>query len=236
MPVFTHRSYEKELMDDFEGSGTTMDQTLRELEVINHRLGGNYVTINGLKKIIKQQGRPNQPVKIADLGCGGGDMLMLMAKWGRKHNIPLRLTGIDANPNIVEYARNNTSAFPEINYQSVNIFSEAFQTLEFDIMQCSLFTHHFTDEELVRLFSIMKSKSRLGFIINDIHRHWLAYYSIKLLTSWFSRSVMVRNDAPVSVLRAFTRQELESLLQQAGVSRFSIRWMWAFRWQVIAST
>ncbi len=236
MPVFTHRSYEKELMDDFEGSGTAMDQTLRELEVINHRLGGNYVTINGLKKIIKQQGRPNQPVKIADLGCGGGDMLMLMAKWGRKHNIPLRLTGIDANPNIVEYARNNTSAFPEINYQSVNIFSEAFQTLEFDIMQCSLFTHHFTDEELVRLFSIMKSKSRLGFIINDIHRHWLAYYSIKLLTSWFSRSVMVRNDAPVSVLRAFTRQELESLLQQAGVSRFSIRWMWAFRWQVIAST
>jgi hypothetical protein len=73
----------------------------------------------------------------------------------------------------------------------------------------------------------------VGFIINDIHRHWLAYYSIKLLTRIFSRSMMVRFDAPLSVLRAFRKKELEVILRNAGISNFKIKWMWAFRWQVI---
>lgn len=235
MPDFTLRSYQKEIMDDLTGGGDLMDQTLKELEIINRLLGGNYVTVNGIEKILNAaEGETDRPVRIADLGCGGGDMLMLIADWGRKTGRKLELVGVDANAYIVEYARRQTESYPEITYLTTDIFSEEFAREPFDIMSCSLFTHHFTDEELTRMFTMMNRQSKLGFVVNDLHRHWFAYYAIKYITRWFSRSSMVQHDAPVSVLRAFSKPELSRLLSAAGVHQFSIGWLWAFRWQVVA--
>jgi hypothetical protein len=75
--------------------------------------------------------------------------------------------------------------------------------------------------------------SKKAVIINDLHRHPLAYYSIGLLTTLFSKSPMVKHDSKVSVMRSFRRKELESLLEKAGAKVYTIKWMWAFRWQVI---
>jgi hypothetical protein len=97
----------------------------------------------------------------------------------------------------------------------------------------TLFFHHFSNESLSCFFRQLQSQTRIGFIINDIHRHWLAYYSIKFLTGWLSKSAMVKFDAPLSVLRAFRKKELIEILERAGITRYKIRWMWAFRWQVI---
>ena len=71
-------------------------------------------------------------------------------------------------------------------------------------------------------------------VINDLHRHPLAYYSIRLLTQLFSKSPMVKNDGPLSVLRSFQRKELSYLIKTTGFHSFEIEWKWAFRWRVIA--
>jgi 2-polyprenyl-3-methyl-5-hydroxy-6-metoxy-1,4-benzoquinol methylase len=231
--MFKSRSDQKEIMDDLQGSGRDMDQALRELEIINHLLGGNKISINGLSKILKNKVDPEQTIKVADLGCGGGDMMKLMARWGRKKGIKLSLTGIDANPYIIDYARENTRNYPEINYQSINIFSKEFLDQEFDIIHCCLFTHHFSSEELKFLIKNFKKQVKLGMIINDLHRHWFAYYSIKVITALASKSAMVKNDGPVSVLRAFSKNDLENILNNSGVNKYSIKWKWAFRWQII---
>jgi hypothetical protein len=86
---------------------------------------------------------------------------------------------------------------------------------------------------LIAFFSHLKKQAGIGFLINDIHRHSLAYYSIKLLTTLFSKSSMVKYDAPLSVLRAFSRKELSNILRSAGIESFTIKWKWAFRWQVV---
>ena len=231
--MLKHRSNQKELMDDLAFSGEVLTQTLQELDTINKLLGGNHVTLSGIKKLVKEKTH-DEPLKIADLGCGGGNMLVHIAKMLRQLGIPASLYGVDANPNIVAYAKANTQQYPEINYLTHNIFEEQFQTLEFDIVTCTLFTHHFTNEELSQLFGQMHRQSRLGLVINDLQRHWFAYWSIKLLTQWFSRSAMVKNDAPISVARSFHKRELQSLLQQSGVQRYRIKWFWAFRWQIVS--
>lgn len=159
--------------------------------------------------------------------------MLVIARWARHHKIQLRLLGVDANPHIIEYARKNTAAYPEIEYLRSDIFSESFKAREFDIVSCTLFTHHFTDEQLVRLLASLNSQVRLGVVVNDLHRHPLAYYSIKAITRLISRSHMVKHDAPVSVLRAFSRKDWESILQRAGIRRFSLRWRWAFRWMLL---
>jgi predicted nuclease with RNAse H fold len=83
------------------------------------------------------------------------------------------------------------------------------------------------------MFRQLHRQAGIAVIINDLHRHWFAYYSIKYMTAAFSGSRLVKNDAPLSVRRAFRREELQQLLQQAGVANYSLRWMWAFRWQLL---
>jgi 2-polyprenyl-3-methyl-5-hydroxy-6-metoxy-1,4-benzoquinol methylase len=232
MPDLTHRSHEVEIMDDLQCSGEVVHQTLRELEKINYLLGGNYVTINGIEVLLKYCSN-DTPIHIADLGCGSGDILRLIRRWANKKGYNVRLTGIDANTNIVAFAKERTEGSLQIVFDSVDIFSEKFKEKKFDVVIGTLFFHHFSNEQLTSFFQQLKQQVRIGVIINDIHRHWLSFYSIKILTSVFSKSTMVKYDAPLSVKRAFKKQELKSILDSAGLKKYSIRWMWAFRWQVI---
>jgi hypothetical protein len=96
-----------------------------------------------------------------------------------------------------------------------------------------LFFHHFTADQLVDVLGSLKSQCRVGIVINDLHRHPLAYYSIKLLTQFFSKSSMVKFDAPLSVMRGFTRLEWEEILRQAGITDYTLKWKWAFRWEIL---
>ena len=231
--LLKHRSEEEELLDDLNCEGEEIDRNLRELEVINKWLGGDYVTIRGLKEIIGKYRLQDKTVTIADLGCGGGDMLIKIYKWAQKANIKVKLVGIDANPYIVEYARKNSTNFPGIEYKAINIFSEEFKNLKFDIITSTLFTHHFNNDELTKLYKQLQSQANVAILTNDIHRHFFAYHSINLLTSLFSKSYMVKNDAGLSVKRAFVSNDLRQILRDAGINTYTIRWKWAFRWQII---
>ena len=230
--MLKERSYEEELMDDLESSGEVIDQTLRELEIINRLLGGNYVTTNGIQKLLKSKSQ-SQKLVIADLGCGGGDIMKLIAHWANKQGLEVELIGFDANPHIIDYANNNCQGIENIHFEVQDIFSDGFKQRKFDIICCTLFTHHFTDEQLIRIFHQFKSQAILGTVINDLHRHGFAYYAIKLLTKGFSKSPMVQYDAPLSVARAFRRKDLEKIMEKAEINEYSLKWMWAFRWQLL---
>jgi 2-polyprenyl-3-methyl-5-hydroxy-6-metoxy-1,4-benzoquinol methylase len=235
MPDFSKRSKEIEIMDDLNCAGEVVDQTLRELETINKFLGGNYVTINGIEHLLKNK-TTSSSFTVGDLGCGGGDILKLISKWSVKKKIPVKLIGVDANPHIIDFAKRNAMIFPSLQFDAVDIFSEAFKSKQFDILIGTLFFHHFTEDQLVNFFKHAKNQVRIGLVINDIHRHWFAYYSIKLLTQLFSKSTMVKFDAPLSVMRAFRKKELINILEKAQIKNYHIRWMWAFRWQVVINT
>ncbi|WP_420317569.1 methyltransferase domain-containing protein [Ekhidna sp.] len=227
--MLEHRSDETEIMDDLAISGEVVNQTLRELNTINRRLGGNQISISAFKNLVAGK----NSIELVDLGCGGGDIMADMAKWSKKQGIKATFIGIDANENIVDYAQQNTSEYSEIAYQAINIFSDKFKNQTFDIIHCCLFVHHFTSDQLINLFAQFKKQARLGVIINDLHRHPLAYWSIGLLTSLFSKSEMVRNDATISVARGFRKKELIEILKGAEINEYRLEWKWAFRWKLI---
>lgn len=231
MPDLSIRSTDQERMDDLSVSGGDLFQALRELDGINYLLGGNYVTLRGINELMT--GTPARVWHIADLGCGSGDILRRIRQMTDRKGVRSQLYGVDANPNVIAYARAHTPDSCGITYIAEDIFSSSFQKRRFDIVTATLFFHHFHDQELVLLLSRLRESVSVGIVINDIHRHWFAYYAIKMLTRLLSKSPMVKHDAPVSVLRAFTRHDLERVLRQAGFKRFTIRWRWAFRWQVI---
>lgn len=236
MPDFSQRTHTFEIMDDLLCHGPVVDQTLRELDLINRWLGGNKVTLSGLEWLLCNTdiSKTNRIIRLADIGCGGGDMLKSIHNWSLTKGIEFELVGIDANPNIVTYAQKNCVGYDNIKFECMNILSGTFKNREFDIIVSSLFFHHFHENELIDLLRALEEKVTTGLIINDLHRHWLAYYSIKCITALLSKSSMVRYDAPLSVLRGFNKEELERIMKNTRYQVTTFQWKWAFRWLMVA--
>lgn len=224
------RSEETEIMDDFTLEGDLFRDTLDKLETINRLLGGNAVTISGVKKLLKNQPK-DKTITIVDLGCGHGDILRDVAKFGRKKGYTLQLIGIDANPDAIEYANELSKDYPELSFEAIDIFSDDFKKLEYDVILCTLFLHHFKDDELISFLKPTVQNAKIGVVVNDLHRHKLAYYLFKII-GLFIKNRMVREDGLTSILRAFKRKDLEQISNQAKV-KFSVQWKWAFRYQWI---
>lgn len=228
----SQRAHEQEIMDDLGCSGKVVEQTLRELDFINRWLGGNAVTMGGFKELIKKQNLPPGTLSVADLGCGSGDLLCRLAEYGRSCGIKMQLTGIDANPHIIAYAKEHCKDYPEITFEVANVLSDRFSQQSFDVIIGTLFFHHFDDATLRTLLPQLVKQARIGVLINDIHRHAWSYHSIRLLTRIFSCSAMVRYDAPLSVRRAFTRADWTKLFNSTGLKTTQFQWKWAFRWKI----
>ncbi|MBK0382231.1 methyltransferase domain-containing protein [Pedobacter sp. SD-b] len=228
MPDFSKRSTELEIMDNFALDHQEIDPVLAELETINKLLGGFSVFYDAFKKIKLVDGDT-----ICDWGCGGGDSLKVLDKYFKKRGLKLNFIGVDATESAVEYATETNKEFSDLSFRLADVLKEPFKENEFDVVISSLFTHHFDDETWVLLIKKMLSASKKAVIINDLHRHPFAYHAIGLLTRLFSKSPMVKYDSKLSVLRSFRKKELEVLLKKAGAINYSIKWMWAFRWQVV---
>jgi 2-polyprenyl-3-methyl-5-hydroxy-6-metoxy-1,4-benzoquinol methylase len=217
-------------MDDFTLEGDLFRDTLDKLETINRLLGGNAVTISGVKKLLKNQ-QKDKTITIIDLGCGHGDILRDVAKFGRKKGYKFQLIGIDANPDAIEYANELSRDYPELSFEAIDIFSDDFKKLEYDVVLCTLFLHHFKDDELTSFLKPTLQNAKIGVVVNDLHRHKLAYYLFKII-GLFIKNRMVREDGLTSILRAFKRKDLEQISNQVK-AQFSVQWKWAFRYQWI---
>ena len=224
----SQRSYQKELMDADDIPFEAMAQTLKELNIVNTRLGGHAITLQGVKKLTEN----NESLVICEIGCGGGDNLVAIYKNCLKNKISAKFIGIDINPECIAFAKQQYPQLP-CEWICSDYALTDLSAKQPDIIFSSLFCHHFTDEQLVQMLQWLRRNSKRGFFINDLHRHWLAYYLIKYITKLFSKSYLVKNDASLSVARSFRKKEWEYLFQQAGVTLQSIRWKWAFRWLVI---
>ncbi len=227
-PDFSRRSNRKELLDGDDIPFQDIARNMRELDFINTWLGGHAISVEGLRRL----SRGRKQISICEIGCGGGDNLRVLARWCRKQGIAARVTGIDYNAHCVSVAKERWADGPaewvHADYREV-----VFSGHRPDIIFSSLFCHHFTDEALIGQISWMEEQAGLGWFINDLQRHPLAYYSIRLLTAGFSKSYLVRSDAPLSVLRGFHRREWEALLDQAVRGRYTLEWKWAFRWLIV---
>lgn len=225
-----NRTDKEEMMDDFSIGGDLLRDTLDKLENINRWLGGNLVTVNSLKKILKNHPKEEE-INIIDVGCGHGDILRDIAKFGRKNGYKMKLLGVDANPTAIAYANELSKSYPELTFKTEDIFSDDFKNRKFDVVLATLFFHHFKENELISFLKDTLKQTRIGIVVNDLHRHKLAYYLFMLL-SVFIKNKMIINDGLISVLRGFKRIDLVKISQKLNVAP-QISWKWAFRFQWI---
>jgi 2-polyprenyl-3-methyl-5-hydroxy-6-metoxy-1,4-benzoquinol methylase len=224
------RAHTKELLDDDQVPFAAIQQNMKELNTINTYLGGHAITIKAVQNILRAVTVGKQ-VTICEIGCGGGDNLMAISKYCIKNNINARFIGIDIKPACIQFAKEQCKELPA-DWLTADYIKCDLENNKPDIIFSSLFCHHFREDDLVLMLQWMHQNAAKGFFINDLHRHPLAYHSIKWLTKLFSRSYLVKNDAPLSVARAFTKKEWIQLLKQAGITNYSLQWKWAFRYLI----
>ena len=230
-----YRTNQSEIMDDFDMKGEVLRDALDKIAKINQLLGGNKLTLEGVKNILKQN--PNQEkITIVDVGCGNGDMLRTLADYADNNGIKLELIGIDANQFTVDYAQKLSSQYPNISYRCEDVFDKVFENLHYDIVLCTLTLHHFKEDEIIKLLNVFKTNAKLGIVINDLQRSNISYRLFQGLCFVFGLNDMSREDGLVSILRGFKKPELEQFSKKLQFKNYSIDWKWAFRYQWIINT
>jgi ubiquinone/menaquinone biosynthesis C-methylase UbiE len=187
-------------MDDLSRPDSEFVDAYRELATINRRLGG----IRAVRRFLPSGGS----LSILDVAAGGCDVgeALVEANGGRR----VRVVSLDLNPRGLRLAKRTVPVVGDA-------FTLPFADGSFDVVMASLVFHHLKHDECIRVLQEMWRTARFRVIVNDLHRTRVAYLSIRLLSLLFSKSVMVRNDGPVSVRRAFTPGELSQIASEAGV-------------------
>ena len=233
MPINTkYRTDTPEIMDDFTLEGEVLREALDKIAKINQFLGGNSLTLNGVKELILTIPK-SRKITIVDIGCGNGDLLRVLSKYGKDNNYSFNLIGIDANDFTINHAKKLSESYSNITYQCEDIFGFDFIQSKCDIILCTLTLHHFKNEEIESLLTSFYDNSKLGIVINDLQRSGLAYRLFQIICFVFQLNSMSREDGLTSILRGFKKEELETFSKKLGFKKYTIQWKWAFRYQWI---
>lgn len=223
------RSRETELMDREPADFASFSACLRDLERVNRASFGYRPTLSWLDGVVGERRR----LSILDVGSGHGDLLRRIWRWAQARGVAVELTGVDINPLAARSAREATPRDMGITYETADLF-EIGSERSFDVILSALFAHHLSDAELLRFLRWMEDTARVGWHINDLHRHWVADRGLRAIFGALPVHRFVRHDGPVSVRRAFARDDLVRLVAAAALpeGRAKIRWHFPFRWGV----
>ena len=219
-----------ELMDQ-PASLDTLRGCLHSLQQINRLTGSYRPTLSFLARAVKhatRQGRhftPDHPLRILDIGSGGGDTLVRIARWAAIRRLPVTLTGVDLNPQSAILARETelrlTSNHPRLRGQPITWLTADALSVTLpntpDLILSSLFMHHLEDAEIIRVLRWQHATATLGWFVNDLARSPRAARLYTLLATLLRWHPFCRHDGPVSFRRAFRPADWYALLAFAGI-------------------
>ena len=218
---------------DLEGfSLEDLEHCLADISKINRWTLQSWPTLDFVVKAYRRHSQNfRSAMKLADVGCGSGEMLDQIANFAQKKGMKLELFGIDRHPWAIQIAEKKYS-------DSAKFFCCEFSAFEgpVDVVVSSLLTHHLRHEELVSYIKDKNKRAQIGWFINDVHRHPVPYYMAIGLTRIAQLNPMVQYDAPLSVARSFRRNEWEEVLGNVSDPDFtvSVDWRFPFKYCVTA--
>jgi Methyltransferase domain len=181
--------------------------SLRDLARINRYLGGYLV----LRKLFASLAEPQESFSVLDVGAASGDMGAAI----RRSFPQARVTSLDYRAQHLAQA-----ADPRV---VADAFCLPFRPASFDFVFSSLFLHHFTNEQVVNLFTSFRCIARRAVLAIDLDRGPLAYHFLPNTRWLFGWHAITINDGQISVEAAFKKDELRALAVRAGLDGAQVR-------------
>ena len=214
MMKLRRREHAEELIDAASHDMAELTQSLGHVASVNRWLGGVSAVTRYIKPVLAARGS----ARILDVATGSADIPFQIAKWARAHGHRVEIVATDIHPQMLELAAARCSPFSEIEVQPANALDLPFETNSFDVAMLSLALHHFEANDQLTVLREMARVAHGHVLINDLERTWLNYAGARLLgETYWRRNRLTRHDGPLSVLRSFTKSELEAIARAAGL-------------------
>ncbi|MBX7055734.1 MAG: methyltransferase domain-containing protein [Pyrinomonadaceae bacterium] len=223
MSRFRSRSTKLERLDTGDYTPAEYARWHREMRDIHRAFG----EIRAIRRTLLREAATggSDRVTILDVGAGSGELLRAIGKdLGQR---PAYLVGaeLDAEAARAISAGNDISKIDAVRCDALQM---PFADDSFDYVICSLFLHHLTDDDAVRLLAEMSRVAAKRIFVIDLHRHPVAYYFYRAAASVLLQR-FTREDGALSILRSFTPGEMGKLAEAAGVRDISVRRSAAYR-------
>ncbi|CAM4380934.1 methyltransferase domain-containing protein [Paenibacillus tarimensis] len=236
MPLFKplrQRAARAELMDDFSLGGEELKGALQKLRILNRIFLASSPTLHGVQKLWQDAGKP-QALSILDIGAGSGDVNRRLLKWADGCGVRLRITLADITEEACEEARAYYRSEPRVKVTRRDLFELPEE--EADIVTATQLVHHFDGGVLPAAVHAMLSASRIGVVINDIHRHWLPWAAVWTAARLLTTNRYIRHDGPLSVAKGFRAEDWRRLGAELGRPDLYYSWRPLFRYAVVISS
>ena len=234
MANLSARVLHPELLDEGHMPDQDVRESLLDLRHINQRFGGRRILIEALERQLARTGLKR--FSVLDIASGSGDLPLAIADWAQRR-------GLDAQVVALEYWHRHLALFasdfrshPRVHPVCGDAFRAPVRDASFDFVTCSLFFHHLTEGQAVRLLQSMARWARHTIIVSDLERHAVPYYFFRACSGFFAKSAVSRSDGVTSFRQAFRREELEGLGKNASLVRFSVERRWPFRLLLVAES
>jgi len=173
-----------------------------------------------------------RPLRILDVGSGGGDLIVGIGRWARRRGHAFQLMAADLNPRaLLRTEAVAQRARLQVTGHHFDAGVDAIPGAP-DIVISSLFLHHLSDDALAAfLRAIARSEASLA-IMNDLARHRIGLIAATWTARLVTRNPVVHADAPQSVRAALTAEELRAHCRSAGLDGARVREVFPFRMQM----
>jgi 2-polyprenyl-3-methyl-5-hydroxy-6-metoxy-1,4-benzoquinol methylase len=195
-------------------------QSLADIARLNALFGGRLITLMHVKRLLAHAPR-QRAITVLDVGTGGADIPRALARWARRAGRRIRILALDRDPAMLAFARHATVAYPEIVLLQGDALAMPLRPGSVDLVISALTLHHLEPAAAMRYLAAMDRTARIGLVVNDLMRSRAAYIVVWLATRALTRNRMSRHDGPLSVLRAYTPDEVRALCEKAGL--FAVR-------------
>lgn len=212
---FKRRSYELEHIDTGNYTAAEYEDCIGELQLVNRWMGDAHA----LKRTLFTQVASERlkDFSVLDVGAGSGELLRVTATWARETGRTVHAVGLELNERMAASILEESREFSEITSVRGDALALPFDNAHFDYVICSLFTHHFSNEQVVQILREMSRVARRRIIVIDLHRHPIAYFLYTTLGKLVLKNRLIRHDGALSILRSFKAEELFELAKRAGL-------------------
>ena len=227
MPIA--RTQQSELLDHptTHTSSDVLAGNLRDIRRANRWFGGTRIVLDALAPLLREHDGP-EPLSILDLATGSADIPLAISKWAEQEQPAIQIIATDLHPDILAVAGSAAWAGGII-VEAADARSLSYRDDAFDVVTLSLALHHFEPADAVLVLREMARVGRKALIVSDLERSRLGYAGAWLFSHLLTTNPMTRNDAPLSVRRAYTRQEALALAHAAGWHGANVKAVVPFR-------
>jgi ubiquinone/menaquinone biosynthesis C-methylase UbiE len=208
------RENAEELIDAPSHDMAELEQSLGHVASINRWLGGVSAVTRYIKPLLARRGR----ARILDVATGSADIPLQIAQWAQQHDHQVEIVATDLHPQMLDLARRRCAGYANIKVEPADALQLPYERGSFDVALLSLALHHFEAAGQLRVLREMARVARDVVLVNDLERTWLNYLGARFLgVTYWRGNRLTRHDGPLSVLRSFTRAELQAIARNAGL-------------------